>query len=107
MGNRLETTEGEAPRIVIFSLDGKEQITMAYLVADAEVKIEIYQPTVEKIIAVLFASYYVWNRQFPAAYSNLLNYLNHEFLKVPISSATIKKFIRSCDRGDGISKFLS
>jgi len=62
-----------SPRVVMY-IDGQD-IMIAYLVADAEIKIQILQPTMEKIIAGLFASYYVWNRTFPAAYANILNFI--------------------------------
>jgi len=41
----------------------------------------------------------VWNRTFPAAYANILNFISYELLKSPLPtmSTTIKKFIRSCD----------
>lgn len=95
--DKLTTSEGDAPRVVMYT-DGQDIMT-AYLVADAEIKIQIPQPTMEKIIAGLFASYYVWNRKFPAAYVNVLNFINYELLKSPLSttSTTIKKFIRSRD----------
>lgn len=95
--NILTTNEDDAPRIVMYT-DGKE-IIIAYLVADAEIKIQIPQPTMEKIIAGLFASYYVWNRKFPAAYVNILNFISYELLKSPLpnTSTTIQKFIRSRD----------
>jgi len=61
------TNKGDAPRVVIY-IDGQD-IMIAYLV-DAEIKIQIPQLTMEKFIAGLFTSYYVWNRTFPAAYVN-------------------------------------
>jgi len=93
----LTTNESDAPRVVMY-IDGQD-IKIAYLVADAEIRIQILQPTMEKIIAGLFASYYVWNRTFPAAYANILNFISYELLKSPLptTSITIKKFIRSCD----------
>jgi len=54
----LTTNEGDAPRVVMY-IDGQD-IMIAYLVADAEIRIQILQPTMEKIIVGLFASYYVW-----------------------------------------------
>jgi len=93
----LTTNEGDAPRVVMY-IDGQD-IKIAYLIADAEIRIQILQPTMEKIIAGLFASYYVWNRTFPSAYANILNFMSYELLKSPLptTSTTIKKFIRSCD----------
>ncbi|KYN21450.1 hypothetical protein ALC57_06176, partial [Trachymyrmex cornetzi] len=95
--NNLTINEDDALRVVIYTND--QDITIAYLVADAEIKIQIPQPTLEKIIAGLFASYYVWNRTFPAAYVNVLNFLNYELFKFPLpnTATTIKKFIRSRD----------
>jgi len=91
----LTTNEGNAPRVVTYIDD--QDIMIAYLVADAEIRIQILQSTMEKIIAGLFASYYVWNRTFPAAYANILNFISYELLKSPLptTSTTIKKFIRS------------
>lgn len=95
--NNLTTNEGDAPRVVMYT-DGQD-IIIAYLIADAEIKIQIPQPTIEKIIAGLFASYYVWNRKFPAAYVNVLNFISYELLKSPLptTTTTIQKFIRSRD----------
>lgn len=96
MGNVhfLDTNIDDAPRAVIYT-DG-EDIATAYLVADAEIKIEIPKATIEKVIAGLFASYYVWNRNFPKVYANILTYMSNEILKSPISNVTtLRKFIRS------------
>lgn len=94
--DKLITNEGDAPRIVMY-IDGQD-IMIAYLIADAEIKIQIPQPTIEKIIAGLFASYYVWNRNFPKAYVNVFNFINYELFKTPLpTSSTVKKFIRSRD----------
>lgn len=91
------TTENEAPRAVMYT-DGQD-IMIAYLVEDSEIQVSIPQPTIETVVVGLFASYYVWNRVFPSTYANVLNYINHELLKSPLStsSTTIKKFIRSRD----------
>lgn len=93
----LTVYEDDAPRVVMYTDD--QDITITYLVADADIKVNIPQPTIEKAVAGLLASYYVWNRKFPTAYVNVFTFINHELLKSPLptSSTTIRKFIRSRD----------
>lgn len=95
----LFTAEGDAPRAVIYKYIDEQHISVAYLAADANIKVEIPYPTTEKVVAGLLAFYYTWNREFPTVYANILHFFTHELLKMPLpnSSTLIRKFIRSRD----------
>jgi len=63
----LMTTEGDSPRLVMFTMEGA--IAAAYVVAD---EIKIVEPSVSKSIACLLASYYVWDTNYSSAYKNTM-----------------------------------
>jgi len=92
----LMTTEGDSPRLVMFTMEGA--IAAAYVVVD-EIKMKIVEPSVSKSIACLLASYYVWDTNYPSAYKNTMEYIDHEVLgTVMKENAAIDKFIRDRNR---------
>lgn len=93
----LATEKDDAPRAVIYmTLD---KISCAYIVADKDIQMEIRSPSVEKVIAGLISSYFVWHRVYPLAYSNTLQYIEHEVLGTEVSNKNtiLMKYIRDCN----------
>lgn len=92
----LHTKIGDAPRVVIYTNDD-DTIATAYIVADEAIKVKIPQPTMAKVIAGLLSSYYIWHRDFPPGYLNILQFIDYSILgsdlKINCSPTTIK-FIR-------------
>nr|XP_012217364.1 PREDICTED: LOW QUALITY PROTEIN: uncharacterized protein LOC105669151 [Linepithema humile] len=75
-----------------------ESYCTAYVVAD-EFRMKIVEPSVCKSIACLLASYYIWDTNYPKAYKNAMEYIDHEVLgTVMKENPTIDKFIRDRDR---------
>ncbi|KAH0540122.1 hypothetical protein KQX54_013077 [Cotesia glomerata] len=89
----LVTEENESPRAIIYS-DNKE-ISAAFIVADTNVRVQVSNSTVPKVVATLLAAYYVWDTVFPKQYSNMLEYTDSEVLGTIIKkNQVLLKFIR-------------
>ncbi|KAH0540011.1 hypothetical protein KQX54_011141 [Cotesia glomerata] len=89
----LVTEENESPRAIIYS-DNKE-ISAAFIVADTNVRVQVSNPTVPKVVATLLAAYYVWDTVFPKQYLNMLEYIDSEVLGTIIKkNQVLLKFIR-------------
>lgn len=67
----LNSTFINAPRLVVF-LDGEVMKTAFLVIAGESLEIEAKSITVVKCLAVLLASYYVFNIEYPSAYKSFL-----------------------------------
>lgn len=71
-------------------------IAQAYVVA-GPATVEIEEPTVCKVLKGLMASYYVWNVEYPGAYSTCLSYLDQEILNTPQGKTAVVRFTRDVE----------
>lgn len=76
-------------------------IAQAFIVAGS-VNVQIDEPTVSKVLKGLLACYYVWDVEYPAAYTTCLSYIDQEILKSQQNKAAVVKFTRDVD--NAISK---
>lgn len=60
--------------VIYTAIEG--EIAAAYIVADEKIRIIIPQPTVAKVIICLLSAYYVWHLEYPAYYTNVLEYID-------------------------------
>ena len=90
----METIENEAPRCVIYTADNT--ISSAYIVADNCVQMEIPKADVNRVLAGIIASYYVWNRSYPSVYQNQMQFFENQILDTPQKnfSIAVTKFVR-------------
>lgn len=88
----LKPEKGLSPRAVVYMSD--EKIASAFISGD-ETLIKILDPTADKVVIGLLAAYYVWHIGYPRAYSNILQYMDHEILAANIEkNQPLQKFYR-------------
>lgn len=51
----------------------------------------------EVILTCIVGTYYVWHTEFPMAYRNVLEYLDHQIFGTKNNNQTVLKFIQLCD----------
>lgn len=91
----LETLSAKcsSPRLVIYTTD--EVIASAFVIAGEKIWIKVPSPNLAKSLACLFASYFVWHIQYPAAYRWTLSYLDQEIFDTKNHKLTaVHKFTR-------------
>lgn len=76
----LVTAKGDSPRAILYIAE--EGVASSFVVADADVRVKIPEPTVKTVISLL-ASYYVWDTVYLSAYANTMGYIDHEVLGRP------------------------
>ncbi|XP_043284506.1 uncharacterized protein [Venturia canescens] len=92
----LNSVEEASPRMVLYTKD--KTISTAYLVADAQLRIKIHNPSVSGAVTCLIASYFTWDVAYPPAYENTLQYLESEIIR-PVTKLkpSVQKFMRDCE----------
>lgn len=83
-----------SPRAVLYHKAGS--IAQAFIVAGS-LTVDIPDPTVFRVLRGLIACYYVWNVEYPAAYTTCLSYLDQEILKTQQNKAAVVKFSRDVE----------
>lgn len=92
----MNSVEGASPRVILCTAGKK--ISTAYLVADEGVRIKIENPSVDKTLMCLLASYFTWDVAYPLAYVNAMEYLESEIVR-PVAKIkpSVQKFIRDTE----------
>lgn len=93
----LESQKNAAPRLVVFLTENLIDC-QAFVVADQNLNIEVPDPTPEKSILCLIATYYAWHQLYPAAYKNVLEFFAFKVFKFKVkNNYCLNKFLRSTD----------
>lgn len=66
--------------------------------ADNNIRVQISNPTISKVVSCLLATYCVWDTAFPKRYLNVLEYIDSEVFGTCVKkNIVVFKFIRKRD----------